>query len=109
MKLSITTEAKNKIDQQDNMHNLLLFYDTEGCGCGVNGMPTIRNIKSVRDNYVRVDNDQFEVYVDQLQEVFFAEDLTLSFVNNQFRLSSPDGILNPFIPETELTKGDVTI
>lgn len=77
---------------------LLLWYDTEGCGCGVNGLPTIRFTSRIHPTYKQVSNYPIDSYVEEQQEIFFAASTTLDFVNGMFRLSSPEGILNPFIP-----------
>ncbi len=75
-----------------------LAYDTEDCGCGVNGMPTFELKDQIEDNEKRVSCDQFSVSVHYQQAVFFAKEMTLDFNGQTFRLSSPEGVLNPFIP-----------
>lgn len=107
MKLRITDEAKQQLEQiQDSDRPLLrLFYDTEGCGCGVNGLPTIRLEKEERSTDQRVENDDYTVIIDQQQAIFFKKDMKLDFLKGTFRLSSPDGILNPIIPTRDVKEG----
>ncbi|OZU90041.1 hypothetical protein CIL03_02575 [Virgibacillus indicus] len=101
MKLSISPEARKQLNQlnTENSRYLLLWYDTDGCGCGVNGMPTIRFTNEKTSSDIKVDNDMYSVLIHKQQATFFAENMSLSLVNGVFRLSSPEGILNPFISQ----------
>ncbi|SFJ24396.1 Uncharacterized protein YqkB [Halobacillus dabanensis] len=107
MKLRITNEAKQQLEKiQDPERPLIrLFYDTEGCGCGVNGLPTIRLEKEERDTDRTVENDDYSVIIDQQQAIFFKKEMKLDFIKGTFRLSSPDGILNPIIPIKDVKEG----
>lgn len=107
MKLRITDEAKQQLEQMKDPERpmLRLFYDTEGCGCGVNGLPTVR-LESERRNTDRaVENTDYSVVIDDQQATFFKPDMKLDFVKNSFRLSSPDGILNPIISTKDVKEG----
>ncbi|MGR9049462.1 iron-sulfur cluster biosynthesis family protein [Halobacillus faecis] len=107
MKLRITDEAKQQLEQiQDPERPIIrLFYDTEGCGCGVNGLPTIRLEKEERSTDRKVENDDYDVIIDDQQATFFKKDMKLDFMRGTFRLSSPDGILNPIIPIKDVKEG----
>ncbi|WP_394217773.1 iron-sulfur cluster biosynthesis family protein [Halobacillus trueperi] len=107
MKLRITEEAKQQLEQiQDPERPLIrLFYDTEGCGCGVNGLPTIRLEKEERPTDLKVENDDYSVIIDDQQATFFKKEMKLDFMRGTFRLSSPDGILNPIIPIKDVKEG----
>ncbi|WP_186578290.1 iron-sulfur cluster biosynthesis family protein [Aquibacillus kalidii] len=109
MNLQVTSAATKKIQElnQSGARFLWLYYDTVDCGCGVNGLPTIRLVKETNHTFMKVENDPFEVIVHKQQATFFAEQMKLDFNGNSFRLSSPSGILNPIIPEGDLLKGDV--
>ncbi|WP_163537712.1 iron-sulfur cluster biosynthesis family protein [Gracilibacillus sp. YIM 98692] len=105
MKLQITKEAISKLKElQPHSHSILaLKYDTDGCGCGVNGMPTIE-FKMEQDKADKlVENDVFTVTVHYHQSVFFANKMRLDFNGQTFRLSSNEGVLNPFISINQLT------
>lgn len=99
MKLTISEKAQQelKILNETNKPYLRLYYDTDDCGCGVNGLPTIRfsNHKMEMDKAVVC--DEFSVIVNKQQAIFFATALTLSYDTYGFRLSSAEGILNPII------------
>lgn len=101
MKLTISSEAKEQLNQlnTENSRYLLLWYDTDGCGCGVNGLPTIRFTNEKTSSDIEIENDMHSVLIHKQQTTFFADDMTLSLVNGVFRLSSPEGILNPFISQ----------
>ncbi|SEA58768.1 Uncharacterized protein YqkB [Thalassobacillus cyri] len=108
MEFTMTSEAKTKLQSlnPENKRYLRLFYDTEGCGCGVNGVPTLRwtEVRTEWDQEVK--NDEFDVIVHKQQAVFFARQLRLAVVNGALRLSSPNEILNPVISGAEVMKGD---
>lgn len=101
MKLAVTSDAKKalKILNEKDYPYLLLWYDTEGCGCGVNGMPTVRFLNTKMKNYNDVENDFFPTLIHKQQASFFARNMKLDFSQGTFRLSSPEGILNPFISQ----------
>lgn len=104
MKLSITPEAEEALFglSKDKNTQLLLWYDTDDCGCAVNGVPTVRFVKEIEPSFEKVENDQFDTYVDRSQAIFFHPTLTLDFKNNKFRLVSPEGYLNAFISQSSV-------
>ncbi|WP_339227904.1 iron-sulfur cluster biosynthesis family protein [Oceanobacillus sp. FSL K6-2867] len=99
MKLTITPEAEQELkDIKTNDSSLVLWYDTDGCGCGVNGLPTIKLVTERQDYYEELTgNTTLATFIDSRQAVFFSNDMKLDIRNGVFRLSSPEGILNPFI------------
>ncbi|MFC4022862.1 iron-sulfur cluster biosynthesis family protein [Oceanobacillus longus] len=108
MKLTITPEAEDQLKKLQNDKNsyLLFWYDIADCGCGVNGIPTIRFTKNKKNSYAPVENEQFVTLIDEDQAVFFADEMNLSIHKGVFRLSSKEGILNPFIPSQNLLQTD---
>ncbi|MFZ0368302.1 MAG: iron-sulfur cluster biosynthesis family protein [Halobacillus sp.] len=108
MKLRITDEAKKKLeDMKDPSRPIIrLYYDTEGCGCGVNGLPTIRFTDQILKTDNLVVNAEYKVIIDNQQATFFKPDMKLDFIKNSFRLSSPDGILNPIISPKDVKEGE---
>lgn len=99
MQLTITPEAEQKLNElKINNNSLVLWYDTDGCGCGVNGLPTIQLVTEKQDYHQALaGNTTIPAFIDSRQAVFFANDMKLDIRNGVFRLSSPEGILNPFI------------
>ncbi|WP_181350013.1 iron-sulfur cluster biosynthesis family protein [Thalassobacillus sp. CUG 92003] len=103
MKLNITGRAEATLRQLAPPEDALLRldYDSEGCGCGVNGVPVVRWTRRTDEWDEPVDNPLFDVIVHRQEAVFFQPEMKLDFINNAFRLSSPQGILNPIIsPQT---------
>ncbi|MFP7169471.1 iron-sulfur cluster biosynthesis family protein [Terribacillus sp. 7520-G] len=108
MKLTITEAALEKIQAlQDEAHRyIVLYYDTVGVGCKVNGIPTVRLAEQPRAHDIVVESGTIPALVDEQQEVYFAEEVKLDFSNNVFRLSSKEGYLNALIPQAHLTHTD---
>ncbi|SHF58640.1 iron-sulfur cluster biosynthesis family protein [Ornithinibacillus halophilus] len=97
MLLTITQQAKEQLDQIKNGYYLQLWYDTKGLGCGVNGMPTFRFVDEKESFHQDVDCETYPAIIASQQQTFFSQKVKLDFINGMFRLSSPEGILNPFI------------
>ncbi|GGF08737.1 hypothetical protein GCM10010954_04040 [Halobacillus andaensis] len=111
MKLTITEAAWEQLNLlMDECHTTLrLYYDTEGLGCGVNGQPTIRLVDTnKREADQEVENEHLPVIIDHQQAIFFRKEMKLDLVKGTFRLSSPEGILNPIIP-TGTVKNEVAL
>ncbi|RDW19131.1 iron-sulfur cluster biosynthesis family protein [Oceanobacillus arenosus] len=100
MELTITKEAEATIKELNinNHRALLLWYDTIDCGCGVNGLPTFRLIDEKKPYYQTVENSSIQTFILEQQSVFFAKSMKLDYKNGTFKLSSPEGMLNAFIP-----------
>lgn len=105
MELIITNNALEKIKSlTENRSGILaLTYDTDGCGCGVNGMPTISLIATVEEYHKRIECHQYDVVVHKQEAVFFSEKMTLDYNGSTFRLTSPNEMLNPFIHVSTVT------
>ncbi|MCP3025781.1 iron-sulfur cluster biosynthesis family protein [Halobacillus sp. A5] len=110
MKLEITEAAWEQLEPiMDEGHQILrLYYDTEGLGCGVNGQPTIRLVNHINETDQKVENEELPVIIDHQQKVFFRKEMKLDLIKGTFRLSSPEGILNPIIP-TGTVKNEVPL
>jgi len=104
MELNITEAAVQRLNElnKDEMNYLLLWYDRDDCGCGVNGVPTIRFVNETNDHYKEVQNDLFPTLISKQQSVFFNIEMKLDYFNGCFKLSSPEQMLNPFIPENSV-------
>ncbi|MFC2948245.1 iron-sulfur cluster biosynthesis family protein [Virgibacillus sediminis] len=104
MELTITPEAASSLKQlnRNGENYLKLWYDTDGCGCAVNGLPSIRFTNEKSSRSMDVESNGYPVIIDQDQAVFFEENMKLDVRNGSFRLSSPEGVLNPFISQQQL-------
>lgn len=108
MELTVTDKALEKLSElRKAEHNyLLLAYDTDGCGCGVNGMPTIRFKSNKDDSFQTVKCEEMDTIVHYQQKAFFAKEMKLDYNGATFRLSSPNEMLNPFIAVDHVTRTD---
>ncbi|MDX8046060.1 iron-sulfur cluster biosynthesis family protein [Gracilibacillus sp. S3-1-1] len=99
MKLTITEQALEQIKVVNvaNKRLLALTYDIDGCGCGVNGMPTVTLIENREKSHQDVECGEMDVVVDIQQATFFSNEMTLDYNGATFRLTSPNEMLNPFI------------
>lgn len=80
-----------------------LMYDTEGCGCAVNGVPALWAIEAPRPDDVKADSGQVELWYEKRHEVFFDEELRGDYdpVNRRFRLASDSQIYTDRLSVTD--------
>ncbi|MFC0523052.1 iron-sulfur cluster biosynthesis family protein [Pontibacillus salicampi] len=108
MKLHITEEAKDQMRrlQPEGKTSLRLFYDIDGCGCGVNGMPIIYFTNEAQTKYdEQVENEDYLIFIDNQQKTFFEPEMTLAWNGKLFQLKSRKGLLNPSISSRVLKTG----
>jgi uncharacterized protein YqkB len=67
-----------------------LVYDSEGCGCAVNGVPTLWLADEPESNDFAVEGSPFRIWMDKKHEVFFEERMTVDYkpANLSFVLKS---------------------
>lgn len=107
MKLTITKDALQQLEalQPEDRPYLRMEYDSDGCGCGVNGMPIIYFTNAKTEYDVKVENEQYTIFLDDQQAVFFKPEMTLEWNKRLFRLKSRDGMLNPSISSATIKRG----
>lgn len=107
MKLTITDEALHQLQllQPEDRPDLRMEYDSDGCGCGVNGMPVIYFTKTSTEHDLKVENEHYKIFLDEQQKVFFKPVMTLEWNKRLFRLKSPDGMLNPSLSSASIKQG----
>ncbi|MGN1402065.1 MAG: iron-sulfur cluster biosynthesis family protein [Bacillus sp. (in: firmicutes)] len=78
---------------------LKLIYDTEDCGCGNDGISTLWFIAEAEGDECLLETGAGPVLVDRNNMIYMAECLKISWLSEHgcFRLSSPEGILNPYM------------
>lgn len=81
-----------------------LVYDTEGCGCAVNGVAAIWIVSALEKGDVSADSNSFDVAVDSRQQLFFEERLVVDFrgESRSLVLKSSQQIYNPAMKITDL-------
>lgn len=102
MRLDVTSEAAARMQQvvtAEKNRAFYLIYDTEGCGCAVNGVPTLKwmSISSQEAGlmtYELLCEQPFKIFVSTHDALFFEEEMKLSFDagNFCFKLSGPGQI-----------------
>lgn len=96
MDIQVTELAERYIrEKAGNSPSIIrLAYDTEGCGCGVNGIPALWMVSSRNEDDIEIHSINLQFIVNHLQAVFFEDHLYLDSEKNypSFRLSG-DGQL----------------
>ncbi len=93
MNITFTTEAQLHINKQINENDrLILFYDTEGCGCPVNGIPVLRVTSGTPEGLLPIETNHFSLLMLPKQQVFFDDDLKIDFIAGKLKLSSHNQI-----------------
>jgi uncharacterized protein YqkB len=98
VEIIITSAATEKINNRiaDRDGYLKLKYDTDGCGCAVNGVVALWFVPKLDADDVAIETNDRTVYVEKSKTVFFDEQMKIDFskVTNCFQLKSPQQILN---------------
>ncbi|SDX70645.1 MULTISPECIES: iron-sulfur cluster biosynthesis family protein [Salimicrobium] len=100
MHIQFTDEAGKLLDGliEDSGRSVLrLEYDTDDCGCGVNGVPLMRLDDKTDPADMHVESDRYTVVMNREQSLFFRKNMTVEVFKGAFRLKSDEGILNPVI------------
>jgi uncharacterized protein YqkB len=81
-------EAKARFGSDPQVWKLV--FDTEDCGCSVNGVPTLWAIKAPDIGELKAESNAFEVWYVPQHAVFFDEQLRISYFSNNrsFQLAS---------------------
>ncbi|GIP37348.1 hypothetical protein J31TS4_06280 [Paenibacillus sp. J31TS4] len=95
MNIRITQEAADELKRRYGAggYALRLVYDTEGCGCAVNGVPQLQVVEADEAGLAKLRqaaDEPVPLLYDPLQEIYFEDTLTLGFQPNRgaFRLAS---------------------
>lgn len=108
MEILFTEEAKERIAMKTagNQGYLKLKYDTEGCGCVVNGVPTLWFVNKLDEDDVEIQTNSKSMYIEKSKLIFFEDEMKIDFKQqfNCFQLKSPNQILNPRMSFLDKTK-----
>ncbi|MCM2531753.1 iron-sulfur cluster biosynthesis family protein [Neobacillus pocheonensis] len=98
MEIELTAAAAEKINMRTEGQEgfLKLKYDTDGCGCAVNGVVALWFVPVLDDDDIPIETNDRTIYVEKSKTVFFDEQMKIDFSNssNCFQLKSPQQILN---------------
>ena len=75
MYIEWTDHALTKINEKINGENgyLLLKYDTEGCGCLVDGVTALWLVDELDDDFEKVETNGLTIYVEKSKMIFLDE------------------------------------
>lgn len=110
MEIMITAAAAEKLNERINGREgyLKLKYDTEDCGCAVNGVIALWFVPELDADDITFETNGRNVYIEKSKTVFFDEKMTIDFSNasNTFQLKSPQQILNGYMSFVVTEKAD---
>ncbi|WML40452.1 iron-sulfur cluster biosynthesis family protein [Neobacillus sp. OS1-2] len=101
MEIIITEAAVEKINARTESREgyLKLKYDTDGCGCAVNGVVALWFVPETADDEIAIETNDRTVYLEKSKMVFFDEQMKIDFSRstNSFQLKSPQQMLNGYM------------
>lgn len=99
MEITITDIAAQKIDEYINGKTgfLKLKYDTEDCGCVMNGVIALWFVNELGNDDREVKTNKGNIFVEKSKEVFYDEELIIDFLESasSFQLKNKSQYLNP--------------
>ncbi|SDN84199.1 Uncharacterized protein YqkB [Paenibacillus sp. yr247] len=98
MKITFTDTAIHRLTPVAG-HNeaiLKLVFDTEGCGCSVNGVPTLWLVSKANEDDITAETEIFKLIYKAKDEIFFEENMKIDFHegNKSYILKSNNQIYN---------------
>jgi uncharacterized protein YqkB len=107
MYIHFTDEAAGFIRERyfsaNNRGSVKLVYDTDGCGCAVNGIAALWIVGESDDGDSRAESNAFPAYIDSRHELFFEERVVVDFhqAKRVLMLKSDSQIYNPAMRVTD--------
>ncbi len=98
MHITFTDTAVYEINHsiQEKPAFMKLVFDSEGCGCAVNGVPAIWLVSRSREYDMELEGEPFPVIVDRKHEVYFEEEMVIDYLpgSHRYVLKSDNQIYN---------------
>lgn len=99
MYIEWTDQALTKITEKMNGAKgfLVLKYDTDGCGCAIDGVTALWLVRELEGDFKLVGTNNLPIYVEKSNMHFLDEVMKIKFMPtaNCFMLVSPNQTLNP--------------
>jgi uncharacterized protein YqkB len=99
MNIEWTDEAIQKVSEKvdGKVGHITLKYDTDGCGCVVNGVTALSFADEFDVDNEKIDTNYLPVYIEKSKMIFMDDKMKIDFLPdiNSFQLKSPNGMLNP--------------
>jgi uncharacterized protein YqkB len=98
MKINFTDTAIERLTPilGDGQALLRLVFDTEGCGCSVNGVPTLWLVSAATEGDLSADAEPFRLIYKAKDEIFFEDTMKIDYqdTTKSFILKSNSQIYN---------------
>jgi uncharacterized protein YqkB len=108
MEVTLTEAAARKIEEKTagKTGYLKLKYDTDGCGCAVNGVTALWFVSETDSEDEEIITNSGSIFVEKPKKVFLDEKMKIDFLEsaNCFQLKSPGEILNGRMSFLDKTK-----
>ncbi|OZM58700.1 hypothetical protein CIB95_03790 [Lottiidibacillus patelloidae] len=100
MNITFTDEAVKRLEKlmcELETSVLQLKYDTDGCGCVVNGVAMLFISEKAESDYLKVDTNYKPIYLPKEAIVYWDDNMTIGYVEkyNCFQLKSSVQMINP--------------
>ena len=99
MNITFTENAIRKLAPflENTKRRLKLKYDTEECGCAVNGVTSLWLVDEVDEDDWEVETNFVPLLLEKSRLIFYDDTMTIDVVEslNCFQLKSPYQIINP--------------
>jgi uncharacterized protein YqkB len=110
MNISWSPEAIAELHRRygHNANEWKLVYDTEGCGCAVNGVPALWAVSEPEKGDLAAGSTGNILWYNKLQAVFFEDDMRISYQEDKrsFTLASDNQIYTTRLLITDRRKSD---
>jgi len=98
MKITLTDAAIAQLQPllEDGKTLVKLVFDTEGCGCSVNGVPTLWLVHETAQGEIQAESEPFPLIYKAKDEIFFEDQMKLDYENaaKSYILKSNNQIYN---------------
>jgi uncharacterized protein YqkB len=112
MRITLTNAAAAELaGRMDGRPGALrLVYDTEGCGCAVDGVPVLWLTDAPAEGDVRIAEEPLAIWIDPLRRIFFEDAVKLDYRadSRSFRLYSDNQIYHASLSVVDRRSAAVT-
>jgi len=94
--ITFTEAASERLTKQlaGRPGEVKLVFDSEGCGCSANGVPTLWIVDRAEEKDLRAEGSPFELLYEKKHEIYFEDRMSLDYQSGSFVLKSTGQIYN---------------
>lgn len=70
VKITITERAIEQLRRVQGNKHVKLIYDTDGCGCAVNGVPMLLLVDQLDEHDVEIETNDMPIWMEKHQLIF---------------------------------------